>query len=51
MGDLHMSLGWGDIEWDDIFGELVFLPGTVLMEIGPRYRSEQPDCLARAKPH
>jgi len=50
IGDLHMPLGWGDIDWDDIFGELTFLPGTVLMmEIGPRYRSEQPDCLARAR--
>jgi hypothetical protein len=50
LGDLHIPLGWGDIEWDDIFSELVFLPGTVLMMgIGPRYRNEQPDCPARAK--
>lgn len=50
LGDLHIPLGWGDIERDDIFSELVFLPGTVLMmEIGPRYRNEQPDCLAQAK--
>jgi sugar phosphate isomerase/epimerase len=50
IGDLHMPLGWGDIDWEDIFGELEFLPGTVLMmEIGPRYASEQPACLDRAK--
>ena len=42
--------GWGDIDWDDIFSELAFLPGTVLMmEIGQRYRSEQPASLERAK--
>jgi len=50
LGDLHMPLGWGDIDWEDIFAELDFLPGTVLMmEIGARYRREQPACLARAK--
>ncbi len=50
IGDLHMPLGWGDIPWDEIFGELDFLPGTVLMmEIGHRYRSEQPESLARAR--
>jgi len=49
IGDLHMPLGWGDIDWDDIFVELEFLPDTVLMmEIGPRYRSEQPQSLKRA---
>lgn len=50
IGDLHMPLGWGDIDWDAIFGELTFLPNTVLMmEIGRRYRSEQPASLARAR--
>lgn len=50
IGDLHMPLGWGDIDWDDIFSELEFLPGTVLMmEIGRRYRREQPESLARAR--
>ncbi len=50
LGDLHMPLGWGDIDWDGIFGELEFLPGTVMMmEIGARYRSEQPACLERAR--
>jgi sugar phosphate isomerase/epimerase len=49
IGDLHMPLGWGDINWDSIFAELDFLPDTVMMmEIGPRYRSEQPASLARA---
>jgi len=50
IGDLHMPLGWGDIDWDSIFAELRFLPDTVMMmEIGPRHRSEQPESLAIAK--
>lgn len=50
IGDLHMPLGWGDVDWDGIFAELDFLPDTVLMmEISRRYRSEQPESLARAK--
>lgn len=50
IGDLHMPLGWGDIDWDDIFADLEFLPDTVLMmEIGPRYRNEQPQSLERAR--
>lgn len=50
IGDLHLPLGWGDIDWDDIFAELTFLPGTVaMMEIGGRYRSEQPESLERAR--
>jgi sugar phosphate isomerase/epimerase len=50
IGDLHMPLGWGDIAWEEIFAELQFLPDTVLMmEIGRRYRREQPASLARAK--
>lgn len=50
IGDLHMPLGWGDIDWEDIFSELEFLPGTVLMmEIGSRYRNEQPESLDRAR--
>ncbi|PDT82998.1 TIM barrel protein [Sinorhizobium sp. BJ1] len=50
IGDLHMPLGWGDIDWEDIFSELNFLPDTVLMmEVGARYRYEQAECLERAK--
>lgn len=50
LGDLHMPLGWGDIDWDSIFSELEFLPGTVMMmEIGQRHRNEQPACLVRAR--
>ena len=50
IGDLHMPLGWGDIAWDEIFAELSFLPDTVaMMEIGRRYRREQPESLTRAK--
>ncbi|RWX81113.1 sugar phosphate isomerase/epimerase [Neorhizobium lilium] len=50
IGDLHMPLGWGDIDWEAIFSELTFLPETVLMmEIGRRYHAEQPASLKRAK--
>lgn len=50
VGDLHLPLGWGDIAWDDIFAELTFLPDTVLMmEIGRRYRAEQPQSLEMAR--
>lgn len=50
IGDLHMPLGWGDIDWDRIFSELTFLPDTVLMmEVGRRYRAEQPESLRRAR--
>lgn len=50
IGDLHMPLGWGDIDWEGILSELDFLPGTVaMMEIGARYRAEQPESLERAR--
>jgi len=50
IGDLHMPLGWGDIDWTRIFSELQFLEGTVLMmEVGRRYRREQPASLERAR--
>ncbi|WP_137151272.1 TIM barrel protein [Devosia sp. FKR38] len=50
IGDLHMPLGWGDIDWDGIFADLNVLPGTVMMmEIGHRHRSEQPESLRRAR--
>jgi sugar phosphate isomerase/epimerase len=50
IGDLHMPLGWGDIAWERIFSDLTFLPDTVLMmEIGDRYRREQPESLKRAR--
>ncbi len=52
LGDLHLPLGWGDIPWDSIFSELSFLPDTVfMMEIGPRFRPEQPDLLVQARRH
>ena len=50
IGDLHMPLGWGDIDWTRIFDTLDFLPDTVLMmEVGRRYRREQPASLAMAR--
>lgn len=50
LGDLHLPLGWGDIPWEQIFSELTFLPGTILMmEISSRFRLEQAACLDRAR--
>lgn len=50
IGDLHLPLGWGDMDWEGIFSELSFLPDTVLMmEISSRYRAEQPASLERAR--
>jgi sugar phosphate isomerase/epimerase len=49
-GDLHLPIGWGNIPWDNIFGELIFLPDTILMmEISSRFRPEQAACLAHAR--
>lgn len=51
LGDLHLPLGWGDIQWEEIFSELTFLPDTALMmEISNRrFGAEQPESLARAR--
>lgn len=51
IGDLHLPLGWGDIDWEGIFSELTFLPDTtILMEIGAeRFEAEQPESLERAR--
>lgn len=50
LGDLHMPLGWGDIDWETLFADIDVLPGTFLiMEIEARYRSEQPESLAIAR--
>ncbi|MDP9632117.1 UNVERIFIED_ORG: sugar phosphate isomerase/epimerase [Ensifer adhaerens] len=51
IGDLHLPIGWGDIPWDDIFAELIFLPDTALiMEINAeRFADQQPASLERAR--
>lgn len=51
LGDLHLPLGWGDINWEEIFSELTFLPDTALMmEVSNRrFGAEQPASLARAR--
>jgi sugar phosphate isomerase/epimerase len=50
IGDIHMPIGWGDIPFDEIFDELTFLPGTILMmEISGRFRPEQAACLEKAR--
>jgi sugar phosphate isomerase/epimerase len=49
-GDLHLPLGWGDLPFADIFAELAFLPGTMLiLELPLRYRAEWPASLAAAR--
>ncbi|TCU37696.1 sugar phosphate isomerase/epimerase family protein [Rhizobium azibense] len=50
IGDLHLPIGWGDIPWEGIFGELTFLPDTTLiMEINAeRFGDQQPACLEKA---
>ncbi len=50
LGDLHMPLGWGDIDWEMLFAEIDVLPDTFLiMEIEARYRSEQSESLSIAR--
>jgi sugar phosphate isomerase/epimerase len=51
LGDLHLPIGWGDIEWEPIFSELEFLPDTMLiMEIeADRFDDEQPTSLELAR--
>ena len=38
MGDLHLPVGWGDIDWNDLMPRLTLRPETVLIfEIASRY--------------
>ncbi|MEX2644123.1 MAG: sugar phosphate isomerase/epimerase family protein [Acetobacterales bacterium] len=49
-GDVHMPLGWGDIDWDGLLPRFAPRPGTVFMlEIKPRYAREIPACIREAK--
>ncbi len=49
-GDLHLPMGWGDIDWDGLLPRLALRPGTVfMMEIKARYAREYPACVAEAK--
>lgn len=49
-GDLHMPMGWGDIDWEGLLPQLRVRPGTVfMMEIKARYAREIPACITEAK--
>ncbi|ARO13815.1 xylose isomerase-like TIM barrel [Ketogulonicigenium robustum] len=50
IGDLHLPMGWGSIDWDRIFTTHRFLPETVLMmEISRRHSAERPQTLRDAQ--
>ncbi|MFG1299407.1 sugar phosphate isomerase/epimerase [Xanthobacter sp. V3C-3] len=42
-GDLHLPLGWGGIDWNDVAARCRLAPGAVVnLELNARYRSELP---------
>ncbi len=50
LGDLHLPIGWGTIEWDALLTQCRFRPGTVLMiELRQRYWSELAACADAAR--
>jgi len=50
MGDLHLPMGWGDIPFDELFDELRFRPGTVLIvELPDRHWSQLEEVAATAR--
>ncbi len=50
MGDLHLPMGWGDIDWDTILPQLSFRPGTVMIvELPPHHWAELDNCAATAR--
>ncbi|WP_420348867.1 sugar phosphate isomerase/epimerase family protein [Pelagibius sp.] len=50
LGDLHAPLGWGDMQWEEVFPTLPLQPGTILMlEIQRRYWAELAACVDRAR--
>ncbi|HET6522144.1 MAG TPA: sugar phosphate isomerase/epimerase, partial [Geminicoccaceae bacterium] len=50
MGDLHLPIGWGGIDWDGILPGLPLRPDTVLIvELRPRYWSELGACADAAR--
>lgn len=49
-GDLHMPIGWGEMQWDILLPELPLMENSVLMlELLPRYAYAMEDSLARAR--
>ncbi len=50
LGDLHLPIGWGAIDWDALLAQCRFRPGTVLMiELNQRYWSELAACADAAR--
>lgn len=49
-GDLHLPLGWGDMQWGELLPVLQTEPDTVFMlEIATRYMYELEDSVAQAR--
>jgi sugar phosphate isomerase/epimerase len=48
-GDMHAPLGWGTIPWADVFDVLGQFDGTIILEIGQRYRLSLSECLETCK--
>jgi sugar phosphate isomerase/epimerase len=50
MGDLHLPMGWGDIDWEAILPQLAFRPGTVMIvELPPHHLAELESCAETAR--
>ena len=50
LGDLHLPIGWGAIQWEPLLSRCRFQPGTVLMiELRQRYWSELAACAEAAR--
>ncbi|MBB3996605.1 TIM barrel protein [Aureimonas pseudogalii] len=50
IGDLHLPLGWGDIPFEAVAGDLDVLPGTMMiLELGERFDTERAESLAEAR--
>lgn len=50
MGDLHLPIGWGSIDWDGVLPGLPLRPGTALIvELRTRYWSELAACADAAR--
>lgn len=49
MGDLHIPLGWGTMDFETILPELAFPPCVMMIELKARYVGEIPPCVRRAR--
>ncbi|MEX2643674.1 MAG: sugar phosphate isomerase/epimerase [Acetobacterales bacterium] len=49
-GDMHLPLGWGDLDYRAILPALDLRPDTrMVVELAPRYMAHAPDSVARAR--